>query len=842
MNEISCLCFIAVFFINFDVCTSQACGGDISVRNLDRRNPRGFQRLFSPDYMRSAQYASNLVCVWTFHFGPTDRINFRFRDFKLEGDGKTCDKDFVKILFSNKEEEDTYCGLQTPGPAYGSGPVKMTFKTDEKNNFRGFFIMYQVMRNVLPTPDACRSNPCKNGGKCNNVRYGYGYKCTCLAEYTGKDCEIKIEKPEPKAEPCESNPCQNEATCTNDGDNYRCQCVEGWEGTNCEQDIDECSSNPCQNGGSCENLLNKFKCNCLGGWEGDTCDKKIDVNECESDPCLNGGSCVDGEDKFTCQCTAGWTGVTCDTDIDDCSPNPCKNGGECTDGLNTFTCNCKAGWTGDSCDTNIDECASNPCMNGGVCTDEVNKFSCECESGWSGEVCSTNIDECASNPCKNDGECTDEVNKFICNCKPGWSGEICSTNIDDCSPNPCKNGGACKDKLNDFECSCKSPWSGKTCDKKEESVPTPKPTPKPKPEKKKYCVPNPCRNGGSCTEKKEDFECKCDDGWEGKTCESKVKEPEKQDFDPNDPCSSAPCLNEAECVDMGDGTVFCICQDGFSGDFCEEGENVCIPNPCKNAGTCIAWHESYTCTCAAGWTGENCDKDVNECASNPCSEDLECIDKVNSYLCRKECNPGFTGDDCEIDINECDSAPCKNGGKCIDEENKFLCKCDTGFSGLFCEISNPCEGDPCKNGGTCHKSSSLKANSTGFICACNLGWSGDTCQEVVLKGCRNPDDSSKGLVPFGVSLEFYCGKGFVLTGPNIITCQESGEFTHVVPECISDTTDPSAANQSAMQAIKSPMVLSMVVAAGVIFILIGVFLLYIFFFAPWNSPRREATE
>nr|XP_039265048.1 fibropellin-1-like [Styela clava] len=686
MNEISCLCFIAVFFINFDVCTSQACGGDISVRNLDRRNPRGFQRLFSPDYMRSAQYASNLVCVWTFHFGPTDRINFRFRDFKLEGDGKTCDKDFVKILFSNKEEEDTYCGLQTPGPAYGSGPVKMTFKTDEKNNFRGFFIMYQVMRNVLPTPDACRSNPCKNGGKCNNVRYGYGYKCTCLAEYTGKDCEIKIEKPEPKAEPCESNPCQNEATCTNDGDNYRCQCVEGWEGTNCEQDIDECSSNPCQNGGSCENLLNKFKCNCLGGWEGDTCDKKIDVNECESDPCLNGGSCVDGEDKFTCQCTAGWTGVTCDTDIDDCSPNPCKNGGECTDGPNTFTCNCKAGWTGDSCDTNID----------------------------------------------------------------------------DCSPNPCKNGGACKDKLNDFECSCKSPWSGKTCDKKEESAPTPKPTPKPKPEKKKYCVPNPCRNGGSCTEKKEDFKCKCDDGWEGKTCESKVKEPEKQD--------------------------------------------------------------------------------VNECASNPCSEDLECIDKVNSYLCRKECNPGFTGDDCEIDINECDSAPCKNGGKCIDEENKFLCKCDTGFSGLFCEISNPCEGDPCKNGGTCHKSSSLKANSTGFICACNLGWSGDTCQEVVLKGCRNPDDSSKGLVPFGVSLEFYCGKGFVLTGPNIITCQESGEFTHVVPECISDTTDPSAANQSAMQAIKSPMVFSMVVAAGVIFILIGVFLLYIFFFAPWNSPRREATE
>ena len=41
--------------------------------------------------------------------------------------------------------------------------------------------------------------------------------------------------------------------------------------------------------------------------------------------------------------------------------------------------------------------------------------------------------------------------------------------------------------------------------------------------------------------------------------------------DSDDPCSSNPCQNEGECVDMGDGELYCFCEDGFSGDFCELG-------------------------------------------------------------------------------------------------------------------------------------------------------------------------------------------------------------------------------------------------------------------------------
>ena len=33
--------------------------------------------------------------------------------------------------------------------------------------------------------------------------------------------------------------------------NYTCECADGYEGRDCEDDINECDSNPCQNGGSC---------------------------------------------------------------------------------------------------------------------------------------------------------------------------------------------------------------------------------------------------------------------------------------------------------------------------------------------------------------------------------------------------------------------------------------------------------------------------------------------------------------------------------------------------------------------------------------------------------------
>ena len=39
-------------------------------------------------------------------------------------------------------------------------------------------------------------------------------------------------------------------------------------------------------------------------------------------------------------------------------------------------------------------------------------------------------------------------------CVAGFTDKNCSTNIDECSPNPCLNGGTCTDGINDYTCEC----------------------------------------------------------------------------------------------------------------------------------------------------------------------------------------------------------------------------------------------------------------------------------------------------------------------------------------------------------------------------------------------------
>lgn len=36
-----------------------------------------------------------------------------------------------------------------------------------------------------------------------------------------------------------------------------------------------------------------------------------------------------------------------------------------------------------------------------------------------------------------------------------------------------------------------------------------------------------------------------------------------------------------------------------------------------------------------------------------------CVDKINSFSCN--CNTGFTGVKCEVNINDCIPSPCVNG-------------------------------------------------------------------------------------------------------------------------------------------------------------------------------------
>ena len=60
-------------------------------------------------------------------------------------------------------------------------------------------------------------------------------------------------------------------------------------GKNCEHNIDECAESPCVHG-SCIDGVAEYTCQCDAGFEGINCD--IEIDECvRHSPCVN-GNCV----------------------------------------------------------------------------------------------------------------------------------------------------------------------------------------------------------------------------------------------------------------------------------------------------------------------------------------------------------------------------------------------------------------------------------------------------------------------------------------------------------------------------------------------------------------------
>uniref|UniRef100_A0A1I8GCU0 EGF-like domain-containing protein n=1 Tax=Macrostomum lignano TaxID=282301 RepID=A0A1I8GCU0_9PLAT len=235
------------------------------------------------------------------------------------------------------------------------------------------------------------------------------------------------------------------------------------------------------------------------------------------------------------------------------------------------------------------------------------------------------------------------------------------------------------------------------------------------------CVPA-CKNGGVCTKSR----CVCPVGFTGDYCES---------------------VNKRQCrlltgriCDYGCrqvGTEYrCLCPPWISappGGFGPGSNLTCVPAdpngapdepcraPCLN-GVC----RGGACVCRPGWRGDDCGRDVDECADewlNRCM--YRCANTIGSFRC--ECPPGYRlspldGTSCEPLVCPPDCGP--PGGRCVDGR----CACQPGWTGDSCRrdvdecASNHADGRP---------AAARRCAPGSFRCRCppgqRLGSDGRSC-------------------------------------------------------------------------------------------------------------------
>ncbi|TKR93116.1 hypothetical protein L596_007632 [Steinernema carpocapsae] len=317
---------------------------------------------------------------------------------------------------------------------------------------------------------------------------------------------------------------------TENGICKECVCPEGLTGACCDAPLnDRCAKEPglCPPFSKCVfQLVGDYRCSCLEKRSGPNCTEVY--NPCAKNPCVNNGECsvADNKNGYECSCSLAFQGhhceipVLCSDLLCSCRNHKCENNAVCVPNplrfLSDYSCACNDGFAGEFCEKEIPCVSSNPCQYGGVCvknSTNSNDFECKCPSIWKGKLCEKyNPCHTLDKMCKN-GKCRSVNGSDFdgeCECQPGYTGVFCEIDIDDCNPNPCLNGGTCTDKVNAFECSCVTGTTPPIC---EDTIDD--------------CKSNLSRLANKCQSKDKNaicidginsFTCNCSDDWVNENC------------------------------------------------------------------------------------------------------------------------------------------------------------------------------------------------------------------------------------------------------------------------------------------------------------------------------------
>ncbi|KAH9523910.1 hypothetical protein Btru_047391 [Bulinus truncatus] len=313
------------------------------------------------------------------------------------------------------------------------------------------------------------------------------FNCSCSAGYKLASDQTSCIACDP---PYWGINCANMCQCSGQGNCSSvsgCVCDKGWEGTNCNKDIDECKQKPdaCPALEICENKSPGFACLCPGGYErkNGTC---TDINECENiilNNCdVNKENCYNYNGNYTCNCKDGLSRNS----IGQCQDKPvcvglisvnCSHGCTLDDVTNVAKCFCYAGYElqldNKTC-SDMDECNSTSasCSSNAECVNDAPGYHCSCPEGTrlgnDGRTCIDCLPgtwglDCARNCSCSLGASTCNP-KTGCVCKDGYNGTYCSENINQCGQLNCSQykNQDCVERYGPDLCACKTGFANST--------------------------------------------------------------------------------------------------------------------------------------------------------------------------------------------------------------------------------------------------------------------------------------------------------------------------------------------------------------------------------------------
>lgn len=116
---------------------------------------------------------------------------------------------------------------------------------------------------------------------------------------------------------------------------------------------------------------------------------------------------------------------------------------------------------------------SSVCNVNALCYQYPNSpVNCVCKPGYTGNgfgengcIISSTYDPCFTISCRNGGTCVKNGTSAFCRCPSGFTPPFCMQSHDYCNPNPCLNGGSCSQVRFGarYRCSCLSGFTGSRC-------------------------------------------------------------------------------------------------------------------------------------------------------------------------------------------------------------------------------------------------------------------------------------------------------------------------------------------------------------------------------------------